>query len=479
MENACSNVPPAQAWGGPFPGSPPLDAGPYARCFGMRLDGFLAPPPPPDIAWSSAAHDAATAGRTRVCIRFSGHAAVTLGGLALTCAAPGNYDATLVCHDLDALPGGMVPLSVEFGSDPRDASNVLQMWVIPVARAWQARRPPPAPACAAARPAAAARLGWCAAARRRQRCHARAAPARTPTPPRSCDAAPHTLLCCGLRISRRVLPRRLARTCGAGAEHAQLVTVARLWPRAAGGRSSPGRGRLGLRVRLQLLRAHERQQRRLLPAAGRMRVPHARLRSAAEPRCCPASTPASARLCGGSRAGRRAAAQLAAAQSAAAQSAAACGEPAAAQPAAACIPSRPAAGLRHAAAVAHSGGGCQRARPQGAARRTCPCSAPGGACDGCAGGHARGGARADMAARRCEGHSGDWRQVRAALPACLVLHTLHMERTCVGPAQCHDVRARPACHEAGGWARRAAVRAGATAASLRCKWHTRRGPTRA
>ncbi len=131
----------AQAWGGPFPGSPPLDASRYARCFGMRLDGFLAPPPPPDVAWSSAAHDAATAGRTRVCIRFSGHAAVTLGGLALACAAPGNYDATLVCHDLDALPGGMVPLTVEFGSDPRDASNVLQMWVIPVSRAWQARRP--------------------------------------------------------------------------------------------------------------------------------------------------------------------------------------------------------------------------------------------------------------------------------------------------------------------------------------------------
>ena len=131
----------AQAWGGPFPGSPPLDASRYVRCFGMRLDGFLAPPPPPDVAWSSASHDAATVGRTRVCIRFSGHAAVTLGGLALACAVPGNYDATLVCHDLDALPGGMVPLTVEFGSDPRDASNVLQMWVIPVARAWQARSP--------------------------------------------------------------------------------------------------------------------------------------------------------------------------------------------------------------------------------------------------------------------------------------------------------------------------------------------------
>lgn len=126
-----------QAWGGVFPGSPPLDPARYARCFGMRLDGYLAPQPPPDIAWDSATRDAATAAHTRVCIRYSDHAAVTLGGVQLACAPPGNFDATLECHDLAALPGGMVPLSVQYGSDPRDADNVLQMWVIPVSRAWQ------------------------------------------------------------------------------------------------------------------------------------------------------------------------------------------------------------------------------------------------------------------------------------------------------------------------------------------------------
>ena len=123
-----------------FPGSPPLDPARYERCFGMRLDGYLAPPPPPDIAWDSATRDAATAAHTRVCIRYSDHASVTLGGVQLACAPPGNFDATLECHDLAVLPGGMVPIAVQYGSDPRDADNVLQMWVIPVARAWQVGR---------------------------------------------------------------------------------------------------------------------------------------------------------------------------------------------------------------------------------------------------------------------------------------------------------------------------------------------------
>lgn len=123
-----------------FPGSPPLDPVHYERCFGMRLDGYLAPQPPPDIAWDSATRDAATAAHTRVCVRYSDHAAVTLGGVQLACAPPGNFDATLECHDLAVLPGGMVPISVQYGSDPRDADNVLQMWVIPVSRAWQVGR---------------------------------------------------------------------------------------------------------------------------------------------------------------------------------------------------------------------------------------------------------------------------------------------------------------------------------------------------
>ncbi len=38
---------------------------------------------------------------------------------------------------MQCVPGGMVPLAVEYGADPRDANNVLQIWVIPVARAWQ------------------------------------------------------------------------------------------------------------------------------------------------------------------------------------------------------------------------------------------------------------------------------------------------------------------------------------------------------
>ena len=64
----------AQAWDSVFPGSPPLDPAHYKSCFGMRLDGFLAPPPAPDIQWSSASPDAATAAHTRVCVRYSDHA---------------------------------------------------------------------------------------------------------------------------------------------------------------------------------------------------------------------------------------------------------------------------------------------------------------------------------------------------------------------------------------------------------------------
>ena len=54
-------------------------------------------------------------------------------------ADPGTYDATLVCHDVAKLQSGLLPLHVEYGSDADAASNILQLWIIPVARVWQVR----------------------------------------------------------------------------------------------------------------------------------------------------------------------------------------------------------------------------------------------------------------------------------------------------------------------------------------------------
>lgn len=77
----------------------------------------------------------------RVCARYSGHAKVTLNGAALETSTPGNYDATLVCHDVPYLPAGLLPLSVQFASGPSDLNNVFQLWIIPVKSVTQVSDP--------------------------------------------------------------------------------------------------------------------------------------------------------------------------------------------------------------------------------------------------------------------------------------------------------------------------------------------------
>ena len=70
--------------------------------------------------------------RCRVCARYTGHAQVTLNGITLTDSPAGNYDSTLVCHDFSYLPSGLLPITVQYASDPTDVNNAFQFWIIPV-----------------------------------------------------------------------------------------------------------------------------------------------------------------------------------------------------------------------------------------------------------------------------------------------------------------------------------------------------------
>ncbi len=81
--------------------------------------------------------------RCRVCARYTGHAQVTLNGVTLTTSAAGNFDSTLVCHDYSYLPSGLLPISVQYASDPTDVNNAFQFWIIPVKSVTEVANPVP------------------------------------------------------------------------------------------------------------------------------------------------------------------------------------------------------------------------------------------------------------------------------------------------------------------------------------------------
>ncbi|EIE20080.1 hypothetical protein COCSUDRAFT_48597 [Coccomyxa subellipsoidea C-169] len=142
LPQRCQDPSLMKAYGGVFPGSPPLDAGKYSKCYGMQLEGYVQVAATAGITSSSAGLDtSAYANRFRVCARYSGHAEVTLNGASLQTSSAGNYDATLVCHDVPYLPAGLLPLSVQFASGPNDVNNVFQLWVIPVKSVTQIAAP--------------------------------------------------------------------------------------------------------------------------------------------------------------------------------------------------------------------------------------------------------------------------------------------------------------------------------------------------
>ena len=141
-----------QAYGGVFPGSPPLDASKYTQCYAMRLDGFVSVAPPDAITYTSNdTLDPSFYHRFRVCARFTGHASITLNGATMETSPAGGYDWTLVCRDVAYLPAGLLPLSVLFVSGPADAANGFQLWVIPVAAVVTVANPVSPPLHAAGR----------------------------------------------------------------------------------------------------------------------------------------------------------------------------------------------------------------------------------------------------------------------------------------------------------------------------------------
>ena len=81
----------------------------------------------------------------RVCARYTGHAQVTLNGVTLTTSAAGNFDSTLVCHDYSYLPSGLLPISVQYASDPTDVNNAFQFWIIPVKSVTEVANPVSSP----------------------------------------------------------------------------------------------------------------------------------------------------------------------------------------------------------------------------------------------------------------------------------------------------------------------------------------------
>ena len=88
----------------------------------------------------------------RVCARYTGHAQVTLNGVTLTTSPAGNFDSTLVCHDYSYLPSGLLPISVQYASDPTDVNNAFEFWIIPVKSVTVVANPVGSPSIAHAEP---------------------------------------------------------------------------------------------------------------------------------------------------------------------------------------------------------------------------------------------------------------------------------------------------------------------------------------
>ena len=66
---------------------------------------------------------------------------MTLNGITLTDSPAGNYDSTLVCHDFSYLPSGLLPITVQYASDPTDVNNAFQFWIIPVKSVTEVANP--------------------------------------------------------------------------------------------------------------------------------------------------------------------------------------------------------------------------------------------------------------------------------------------------------------------------------------------------
>ena len=109
----------------------------------MVLDGYVDVARNDNITFLNGTVDNSFYNKYRVCIRYNGHVSVTLAGQTIvTSSAGGDYDATLVCQDDNDLQQGLLPLTVQYASDPTQQSTILQLFIIPISQVWETTNSP-------------------------------------------------------------------------------------------------------------------------------------------------------------------------------------------------------------------------------------------------------------------------------------------------------------------------------------------------
>ena len=109
----------------------------------MVLDGYVNVVRNDNLTFLNGTVDDSFYNRYRVCVRYNGQVSVTLAGqnIVTSSANAGDYDATLVCQDDNDLQQGLLPLTVQYASNPTQRSTILQLFIIPVAQVWAADNP--------------------------------------------------------------------------------------------------------------------------------------------------------------------------------------------------------------------------------------------------------------------------------------------------------------------------------------------------
>ncbi|KAL0033616.1 hypothetical protein WJX79_007938 [Trebouxia sp. C0005] len=127
-----------QVYNQTIPTTPALSLSSYTNCYGMVLDGYVNVVQNTGIDFLNGTVISSFYNKYRVCVRYNGHVSVTLDGQNIvTSSAGGDYDATLVCQDDNDLQQGLLPLTVEYASDPTQQSTILQLFIIPISTLQQ------------------------------------------------------------------------------------------------------------------------------------------------------------------------------------------------------------------------------------------------------------------------------------------------------------------------------------------------------
>ncbi|KAK9834582.1 hypothetical protein WJX74_005125 [Apatococcus lobatus] len=100
------------------------------HCFAVIYTGYLVVQNNSNIQFFGPTDDSLY-NKFKVCLRYNGHAGVTLGGKQIVSAVPTSFDSTFTCIETN-LPTGLVPVQIEYAANPMDSFTILQMWVEPV-----------------------------------------------------------------------------------------------------------------------------------------------------------------------------------------------------------------------------------------------------------------------------------------------------------------------------------------------------------